>query len=119
MTEILVSFRDAVVQDATLLDEDTVPVRGFLREEREVADLALEAHVGDEAMHVLRVDTRGVGCIGIAVWVAVFAVEEINEVVAIVHGCGMLLIESRWIHLAASAACCSLRSAVRRRYSAF
>ena len=51
----------------------------------EVANLALEAHVGDKAMHVLWVNARGVGGIGVAVGVAVFAVEEINEVVAIVH----------------------------------
>ena len=60
--------------------------RAFFREQCEVANLALEAHVGDEAMHVLRVDAWGVGGIGIAIGVSVFAVEEIGEVVAVVHG---------------------------------
>ena len=56
----------------------------------EVPDLALQAHVGDEAVHVLRVNARGVGGIGVAVRVAVFAVVEINEVVTMVHICQLV-----------------------------
>src|SRR6267154_1277299 len=52
---------------------------------RKIADLALEANIGDETVHILRVNARGIGGVGVAVGVAVFTVEEVNEVVSIVH----------------------------------
>ena len=61
-------------------------------EQGEVPNLALEANIGDKAVHILRVNARGIGGIGVAVGVAVFAVEEINEVVAIVHSVILLML---------------------------
>ena len=55
-----------------------------------VANFPLECHVGHEALHGLWVETRRVGGIGVAVRIAVCAVEQVNEVVAVldsvVHG---------------------------------
>jgi hypothetical protein len=50
-----------------------------------IPNLALETNIGDKAVHILGVNARRVGGIGVTIGVAVFAVEEINEVVAIVH----------------------------------
>ena len=48
-----------------------------------IADLALEAHVGDEAEIRFRVDARRVPCIGVAIGIAAGDVEEQHEIVAI------------------------------------
>ena len=48
-----------------------------------VADFPLESHVRHQALHRLRVETRRVGCIGVAVRVAISAVKQVNEVVAV------------------------------------
>jgi hypothetical protein len=64
-----------VVQDGTLLNENIVAFRQFLGELDIVSHLAFEADIGDKSVHVLGIDTRGVGSIGIAIGVSVFAVE--------------------------------------------
>jgi hypothetical protein len=51
----------------------------------EVADLALEADVGDEALARFDIEAWEVSGIGITVWIGVLCVEEEEEVVAIFH----------------------------------
>ena len=70
-----------------LLDKDPLSA-----EQRVIAQLALQADVGHEAVHVLRVDPGRVGGVGVPVGVTVLAVEEVDEVVAggdgMAHGGG-------------------------------
>ena len=75
-----------LVEDGLLLDVDLV--RGLLAvsDPDEVADLAFEADVGDEALAGLRVEAGKVACIGVAVGIAVGDVEEVDEVVAVADG---------------------------------
>src|SRR6266542_2229350 len=85
LSKRLVSLGNAVIQHRPLLNKDAIAGRAFLGEQDKVPDLALEAHVGDEAMHILGVNAGGVCGIGVTIRIAVLAVEEINEVVAMVH----------------------------------
>jgi len=92
VTESGMSLLNGFVEHGTLLDEDLLAFQ-----ERVVADFSLEANIGDKSVHVLRIDARSVGGVRIAVGVAVFAVEEINEVVAgseeLAHVDGILELE--------------------------
>jgi hypothetical protein len=67
------------------LDKDAISGRSFLCEEHEVPDFSLQADVRDKTVHVLRVDAWRIGGIGISIGIPVLAVEEVNEVVAMVH----------------------------------
>ena len=67
------------------MDEDVEGRLAVFCEQREVPNLALEADIGNETVHVLGINARRIGGIRVAVGIAVFAIEEINEVVAVVH----------------------------------
>ena len=71
-----------LVEDGLLLDVDLERRLLAVRQADEVADLALQADVGDEALAGLRVEPGQVPRVGVAVGVAVGDVEEIDEVVA-------------------------------------
>ena len=71
-----------LVQDGLLLDVNLEGRLLALRQADEIADLALQADVGDEALAGLRVDPRQVPRVGVAVGVAVGDLEEIDDVVA-------------------------------------
>ena len=76
-----------------MLDEDVI-ARSTLAQDV-VPNLALEADIGNKAVPILRVNARGVGGVGVAVGISVFAVEQINDVVAIfdygAHGFALFL----------------------------
>ena len=73
------------VVDGTFGKIDALAVLATAGESDEVADFALEANVGDEALAGFHVDAREIACIGIAVGIGVLAVEEEEEVVAVVN----------------------------------
>ena len=79
------------VEDRTLADIDRLAAHLV----DIVADLALEADVGDEPLACLRVEARHVAGIGVAVGVAVLDVEQDDEIVAAVDG-GHAAAPSRW-----------------------
>ncbi len=73
------------VVDGSFGKIDALAVLSAASEGDEVADLALEADIGDESLAGFHVDAGQIACIGIAVGVGVLAVEEEEEVVAVVH----------------------------------
>ena len=78
-----------LVEHGFLADVDGVVGRVGFGELDEVADFALQADVGDDAVAGLGIDAGKVAGIGIAVGVAVGDVEEEGEVVAVVHRIGI------------------------------
>ena len=78
------------VMDGTFSEIDALTVLAAASECDEVADLALKAYVGDEALAGFYVDAWEIARIRITVWVGVLAVVEEEEVVAIVHVFGIV-----------------------------
>jgi hypothetical protein len=70
------------IQDASLLDVDLERRLLFMEHTDVVTDLPLETDVGDQAMAGLRIDSREVPGIGVAVGISILDVEEINEIEA-------------------------------------
>jgi hypothetical protein len=71
-----------------LLDKNVERRFPTFGEKDEVPNLAFQTDIRDKAMHILRIGAWRVGGIGITVGIAIHAIEEINEVVAVVHaGC--------------------------------
>ena len=71
-----------LVEDRAFLDVDGVAGLAPLGDFGVVANLALEADVGDEALVRLGIETRQIAGVGIAVGIAVGDVEQENEIVA-------------------------------------
>ena len=72
------------VQRAFFLNENLVSL-SLLDRLYEVADLALEHDVGGEALAGFGIEAGEVASVGVSVGVSVFAVEEVEEVVAVIH----------------------------------
>ena len=85
VVESFVGVQDPVIQNLPLLHEDVIASDALLSQQHKVAHLAFEAHIRDQPTHVLRIHAWGIRGVRIAVGVAVLAVEEINEVVTVVH----------------------------------
>ena len=75
-----------LVEDGAFLNIDRVARFMALGQFGEIANFALQANVGDETQIGLRVETRQVARVGIAVRVAVGHLEEQYEIVAIGYG---------------------------------
>jgi hypothetical protein len=69
------------------LHEDVERRLATFGQKRKIPNFALETDIGDQAAHVLWINAWGVRGIRIAIGIAIFAVEEKNEVVTIVHIC--------------------------------
>ena len=74
-----------VIEDRAVGEKDALAGSSIGSECDKVADLALEADIGDEALAGFHVDAREIAGIGVAVGIGVLAVEDEEEVVAIVH----------------------------------
>ena len=72
----------ARVQRHSFFDVDLKAGLAFFNRFNIVPDLALEAHIGNQAIARLWIDSRHVARIGIAVRIAVFHVEIHHEIVA-------------------------------------
>jgi hypothetical protein len=86
------------VVDGTFGEIDPLAVLVFAGQCDEVADLAFEADVGDEALAGFNVDAWEIAGIGVAVGVCVLGVEEEEEVVTVVHeGWVVLVVDLRLV----------------------
>ena len=72
-----------LVEDRAFLNIDREAAVAALGEFRVIANLALEADVGDEALIGLGVEPRQVAGVRVAVRIAVHDVEQENEIVAV------------------------------------
>src|SRR5690606_33972272 len=79
----LIGFSVFVVQRRTFFDVDTVAGFVALDQLDVIANLALERHVGDEAVPGFGVDARHVPGVGVAVGVAIFDVVKQNKLVTV------------------------------------
>lgn len=89
--QVFTDLLDDFIEDSFFTDEDVVaghrlPICQSLGELDAVADFALEADVGDEAVSGLGVDAGEVAGVGVSVGVAVEDVEEEDEVVTVLDG---------------------------------
>ncbi len=73
----------ADVERHVVLDVDAVAGLVFLYGLHIVADFALEAHVGDDAVAGLRVDARHIARVGVAVGVAVLHVKQNHKFIPV------------------------------------
>lgn len=63
-----------------------------------VAHAAFESHIGDQTVHVFRIDARRIAGVRVAVGVAVLAVEHEQEFVAVGDDAhGVVLLHSGWV----------------------
>lgn len=83
---MLVSLFLEVVQNGSFGEVDAVGVVARAGHLHKVADFALEADIGDEALAGLDIDARKVAGIRVAVGIGVLDIEEVDEVVAVGHG---------------------------------
>ena len=86
--ESLISFLVLLVVNDEFFEVDAFFwLRGF----DEVANFTFEADIGDQAVAGFRVDAWEVSCVGVAVGVGVDAVEEVEEIVSVVHDVFLLV----------------------------
>ena len=82
----LIGLPVLVVENGAFLHVDVPAVLAAMGEFDIVADLALEADVGDKPEVRFRVDTRHVAGVGIAIGIAAGDIEQQHEIVAIGDG---------------------------------